>query len=113
MPFSLGELEPGGFKGEALFFSLNIPCLECSLLLTDCRVRASNGHLQEMLQAIPTCGQSIVGPHRPPSLPKFVVVVVVIFTVYFVLVYFFIIFLFFTRPVLALTQHRGLHPGGL
>lgn len=93
MPFSLGELEPGGFKGQALLLSLNMPRLECSLL-TDCGVRASNGHLQEMLQAILTCGQSIVGPHCPPSLPLApIFVVVVIFTVYFVLVYF--LFLFF------------------
>ena len=63
-------------------------------LLTDCRMRASNSHLQEMLQAILTCGQSIVSPHRPPSLPLApIFVVVVIFTVYFVLVYF--LFLFF------------------
>lgn len=93
MPFSLGELEPGGFKGQALLLSLNMPRLERSLL-TDCGVRASNGHLQEMLQAILTCGQSIVGPHCPPSLPLApIFVVVVIFTVYFVLVYF--LFLFF------------------
>lgn len=88
MPFSLDELEPGGFKGQTLLFSMNIPCLEHSLL-TDCGVRASNGHLQEMLQAILTCGQSIVGRHRPPSLPLAPIsFVVVIFTVYFVLVYF-------------------------
>ena len=35
MPFSLDELEPGGFKGQTLLFSMNISRLEHSLL-TDC-----------------------------------------------------------------------------